>query len=66
MNKKSEKTWHIYHIPFSKIARKIFKITKDIYTKLQRMYLNVFKAELMCSLKRNKKMGDYLVSAKLK
>ena len=51
---------------FSNNARKAFKITKDIYTKLQKMYPNVFKGELMCSFKRNKNLGDYLVSAKLK
>ena len=52
--------------PFSNNARKAFKITKDIYAKLQKMYPNVFKGELMCSFKRNKNVGDYLVSAKLK
>ena len=52
--------------PFSNYARKAFKITKNIYTKLQKMYPNIFKGELMCSFKRNKKLGDYLVSAKLK
>ena len=52
--------------PFSNNARKAFKITKDIYTKLQNMYPNVFKDELICSFKRNKNLGDYLVSAKLK
>ena len=52
--------------PFSNNARKAFKITKDIYTKLQKMHPNVFKGELMCSFKRNKNLGDYLVSAKLK
>ena len=51
---------------FSNNARKAFKITKDIYTKLQKMYPNVFKGELMCSFKGNKTLGDYLVSAKLK
>ena len=30
------------------------------------MYPNVFKDELMCSFKRYKNLGDYLVSAKLK
>ena len=30
------------------------------------MYPNVRKDELMCSFKRNKNFGDYLVSAKLK
>ena len=44
-------------------VRKAFKITKDIYTKLQKMYLNVFKGELMCSFERNKNLGDYLLSA---
>ena len=52
--------------PFSNNATKAFKITKDIYTKLQKMYPSVFKGELMCSFKRNKKLGDYLVSVKLK
>ena len=27
---------------------------------------DVFKGKLMCSFKRNKNLGDYLVSAKLK
>ena len=40
---------------------KAFKITKDIYTKLQKMYPDVFKGELMCSFKRNKNLGHYLV-----
>ena len=52
--------------PFRNDARKAFKITKDIYTKLQKVYPNVFKGELMCSFKRNKNLGDYFVSAKLK
>ena len=30
------------------------------------MYPNEFKGGLMCSFKRNKNLGDYLVSAKLK
>ena len=30
------------------------------------MYPNAFNGELMCLFKRNKKLGDYLVSAKLK
>ena len=51
--------------PFSNNARKAFKIIKDLYTKLQKMYPNFFKGELMCSFKRNKNLGDYLVSAKL-
>ena len=52
--------------PFSNNARQAFKITKDIYKKLQKMYPNVFKGELMCSFKPSKNLGDYLVSAKLK
>ena len=48
------------------MSRKAFKITKDIYTKLQSMYPNVFKGEVMCSFKRKKNLGEYLVSAKLK
>ena len=52
--------------PCSNNARKVFQITKDNYTKLQKMYPNVFKGELMRSFKRNKYLGDYLVSAKLK
>ena len=47
-------------------VRKTFKITEDIDTKLQKMYTDVFKGKLMCSFKRNKKLGHYLVSAKLK
>ena len=34
--------------PLSKNARKAFKITKDIYAKLQKMFPNVLKDELMC------------------
>ena len=60
-----KRDWFIT-FPFSNNARKAFKITKDIYTKLQKMYPNVFKGDLMCSFKRNKNLGDYLVSAKLK
>ena len=52
--------------PFSNNARKAFKIIKDIYTKLQNMYPNVFKGEFMCPFKRNKNLGDYFVSAILK
>ena len=52
--------------PFSNNARKAFKITKDIDTKLQKMYPSALKGELMCSFKRKKNVGDYLVSAKLK
>ena len=47
-------------------VRKAFKITEDIDTKLQKMYPDVFKGKLMCSFKRNKNLGLYLVSAKLK
>ena len=39
---------------YSKNARKAFKITRNIYTKLQAMYPNEFKGQLMCSYKRNK------------
>ena len=52
--------------PFSNNAKKAFKITKDINTKLPKMYPNVFKGELMCAFKHNKNLGDYLVSAELK
>ena len=52
--------------PLSNSARKAFEITKDIYTKLQKMYPDVFKGELMCSFEPNKNLGHYLVSAKLK
>ena len=52
--------------PYSSNARKAFKITRNIYMKLQAMYPNVFKGQLMCSYKRNKNLTDYLVSAKLK
>ena len=47
-------------------AGKAFKITGNIYTKLQAMYSNVFKGQHMCSYKRNKNLADYLLSAKLK
>ena len=67
MNHKIVRKRDIFIIfPFSNTTRKAFKITKDIYTKLQKMYPNVFKGELMCSFKRNKNLGDYIVSAKLK
>ena len=52
--------------PNSSNARKAFKITKNIYTKLQAMYPNRFNGQLMCSYKRNKNLADYLVSARLK
>ena len=52
--------------PYSNDAKKAFKIMKNIYTKLQVMYLNVFKGQLMCSYKCNKNLADYLVSDKLK
>ena len=38
----------------------------NIYAKLQAMYPNVFKGQLMVSDKRNKRLADHLVSAKLK
>ena len=53
-------------IPYSSNAKQAFIVTKNIYTKLQVMYPNVFKGQLMCSYKRNKNLADYLVSAKLK
>ena len=45
---------------FSNNARKAFKITKDIYTKLKTMHPNVFKGELICSFKRNKNLSAYV------
>ena len=51
---------------FSSNAVKAFKITKNIYTKLQAMYPNIFKGELMCTCKRNKNVDDYFDSVKLK
>ena len=30
------------------------------------MYPNIFKGELLCTFKRNKNVGDYFVSVKLK
>ena len=55
MNQKIMRKRDIFIIfPFSYNARKAFKITKDIYTKLQKMYPNVFKGELMCPFKRTK------------
>ena len=33
---------------------------------MQAIYPNVFKGELMCSFERNKNLGDYFVSVKLK
>ena len=52
--------------PFNSNAIKAFKITRNIYTKLQAMYPHIFNGELLCSFKRNKNLGDYLVSVKLK
>ena len=50
--------------PFNSNAIKAFKLTKNIYTKLQVMYPNIFNGELMSSFKRNKNLGDYLFSVK--
>ena len=52
--------------PFSSNAIKAFKITKNVYRKLQAIYPNIFKGELMCSFERNKNLRDYFVSVKLK
>ena len=52
--------------PYKSNARKAINITIIIYTKLQAMYPNEFKGQLMCSYKRNKNLADYLVSASLK
>ena len=49
--------------PYSSHAKKAFKITTNIYIKLQVRYRYAFKGQLMCSYKR---LTDYLVSAKLK
>ena len=38
--------------PFSWNIINTFKITKNIHTKLQAMYPNIFKGELMCSFER--------------
>ena len=51
---------------FSSNVIKAFKITKNIDKKLQAIYPSIFKGELMCSFERNKNLGDYLVSVKLK
>ena len=38
-----------FTFPFNNDGRKTFKITKEIYTKLQKMHPNVFRGELMFS-----------------
>ena len=53
-NKIMRKSDIFFTFPFSENVRKAFKITKDIYTKLQKMNPNVFKGELIRSSKRNK------------
>ena len=52
--------------PFNSNAIKTFKITRNIYTKLQAVYPHIFNGELMCLFKRNKNLNDYLVSVKSK
>ena len=42
-----------HHITFIYNARKTFKSTKNIYTTLWAIYPDVFKWQLMCSLKRS-------------
>ena len=49
--------------PYSSNARKALKITRNIYTKLQAMYPNLFEGQIMRSYKRIKNLADYLVSA---
>ena len=46
--------------PFSSNAINAFKITKNICTKLQAMYPNIYKAELMCSFKCNRNTYENL------
>ena len=46
--------------PFSSNAINAFEITKKICTKLQAMYPNIYKAELMCSFKRDKNTYENL------
>ena len=46
--------------PFSSNIINAFEITKNICTKLQAMYPNIYKAELMCSFKRDKNTYENL------
>ena len=46
--------------PFSSNAINAFEITKNICTKLQAMYPNIYKAKLMCSFKRDKNTYENL------
>ena len=46
------KHYVVITFPFSWNVINTFKITKNIHTKLQAMYPNIFKGELMCSFER--------------
>ena len=64
MNHKILRKHVVITFPFSSNAIKAFKITKNVFKKLQAKYPNIFKGELMCSFKCNKNLCHYLVSVK--
>ena len=53
-------------IPYSGLATKASKIVRDHYSNLQEKMPEVFPEAMIVAYKRNKNIGDMLVSSKIK
>ena len=53
-------------LPFNKTALKAIQLFRDSFDNIQKLYPVKYKDNFICAYKRNKNIGDYLVSSRLK
>ena len=53
-------------LPYSKSSRLAHKLIRDTFKSIKSKFPTQFRDELICAYSRNKNLGDYLVSSRLK
>ena len=53
-------------LPYNRTSKLAHKLIRETYKSIQELFPTRFKDNLICAYKRNKNIGDYLVSSKLK
>ena len=67
LNKKTSERRNInISMPYNHTSHKAYKLIRECFNNLKSKYPTVFNADLICAYKRNKNLGDFLVSSKLK
>src|SRR6056300_723586 len=56
----------IISLPFNKTSREALKLFKQTLDNISKKFPVEFRDDLICAFRRNKNLGDYLVSSKLK